>query len=53
MIEAGVPILGIAHPPSNTIWFGSEKNAIVFKDNTEKKIKVLDGNKNSLKLYYL
>ena len=51
LIEVGVPILGIiAHPPSNTIWFGSEKNAIVFKDNIEKKIKTLDLNKNNIKV---
>ena len=32
LIEAGVPILGIiAHPPSNTIWFGSEKMPLFLK----------------------
>ena len=51
LIKAGVPILGIiAHPPSNTIWFGSEKKAIVFKDSIETKIKVLNFNKNNLKV---
>ena len=38
LIKDGDPILGIiAHPPTNTVWFGSKENATVFKNNTEKR----------------
>lgn len=40
LVYEGIPVLGIiANPPTNTIWFGCNNEAIVFKGSLEKKIK--------------
>ena len=51
LIENGIPVLGIiSHPPTNTIWFGSENNTIIVKDNIEKHIHVSNFEKNNFKV---
>ena len=51
LIKNSIPVLGIiSHPPTNTIWFGSENNAIIVKDNIEKHIHVSNFEKNNFKV---
>ena len=51
LIQNGNPIIGfIAHPPSNTIWYGFNNEAIVIRDNFEKKIQVSDFNYKKIRV---
>tara|TARA_E500000178_G_scaffold350465_1_gene409485 strand:- start:4930 stop:5727 length:798 start_codon:yes stop_codon:yes gene_type:complete len=51
LIHNGNPIIGfIAHPPSNTIWYGLNNKAIVIRDNCEKKIQVSDFNDKKIRV---
>ncbi len=51
LIQDGIPTLGIiAHPPSNAIWYGENKNAIVSIEGNEKKLSVGKFNKNNIKI---
>ena len=49
LIKDGFPALGIiANPPTNTIWYGDNKNALVSISGNEKKISVRKFNEGSL-----
>ena len=51
LIKKGVPILGIiAHPPSDTIWYGYLDRAFMIKNGKKKKIEVLKSANDNLKI---
>ena len=50
-IKDGIPLMGIiAHPPSNTIWYGKNKYAIVSINGNEKMISIKQFSKNNLNI---
>ena len=40
----------IAHPPSNTIWYGKNKNAIISINEMKKMISIKQFSKNNLNI---